>query len=340
MTVVHLVVPDGIDDPHRPSGGNVYDRRLAGALEAGGWSLREHPVRAPLGEVLASIPDGSLVLTDGLVTRGAGAVVGANASRLHVVVLLHEPIGPDGDERAVLASAAAVVTTSQWTADRITNVYGLAPQHLHVAWPGVDESLAHRGTEDGGRLLCVGAVSAAKGQHDLVDALGSLTDLAWGCRMVGSRDVEPPYSRAVMRRSGELGLGGRVTWTGPLRGDRLAAEYASADLLVLPSRAESYGMVVTEALARAVPVVAASVGGVEEALGCTADGAAPGLVVDAANPVALAHALRSWLTDVGLRTWLRRHARARRDTLSTWDATAETVSTVLEGVQRRGAVPS
>lgn len=340
MTVVHLVVPDSIDDPRRPSGGNVYDRRLASALAASGWTVREHPVRASLSEVLASVPDGGRVLVDGLVTRRAATAVVANSGRLLLVVLLHELVGPDRDERTVLEAAAAVVTTSRWTADRVAGAYGLGRSHVHVARPGVDPAPAVRGTRDGRRLLCVGVASAAKGQRDLVEALGSLTDLTWGCHVVGSWDVEPAYAQAAMRRARDLGIGGRLTWTGPLVGDRLAAEYAAADLLVLPSRAETYAMVVTEALAGAVPVLAAAVGGVPEALGRTPVGAVPGLLVDAADRGALAPALRRWLTDAGLRTRLRRRARARRTTLSGWAVTADTVAAVLRTAQRREGVPT
>ncbi len=61
-----------------------------------------------------------------------------------------------------------------------------------------------------------------------------------------------------------------VRFAGPLTGAELAASYAAADLLVLPSRAETYGMVVTEALARGIPVLATAVDGVPEALGAGA----------------------------------------------------------------------
>ncbi|KAA1423318.1 glycosyltransferase family 4 protein [Mumia zhuanghuii] len=343
MTVVHLVVPDTLVDPRRPSGGSVYDRRVADALRAGGWTVHEHAVRGDVGrdsltEVLAPLVRGSLVVVDGLLTRGAGVAIEAHAGRLHLVVLLHEPVGPDPDERTVLEAAAAVVTTSRWTADRVASSYGLDRRRLHVARPGVDESPAHEGTEAGRHLLCVGVVSPAKGQSRLVEALASLTDLTWDCRVVGSRYVEPSYARATMLHARRVGLGDRLTWTGPLVGDRLDAEYAAADLLVLPSLAETYGMVVTEALAHAVPVVASAVGGVAEALGRTPDGAVPGLLVGTADPAALAQALRRWLTDPGVRTVLRRRARERRTTLSGWDTTAETVAGVLDGIRHHRAV--
>ena len=73
--------------------------------------------------------------------------------------------------------------------------------------------------------------------------------------------------RAAAARSGEAGLDDRFLLAGPRTGSELDAAYAAADVLVLASRAETYGMVVTEALSRGLPVIAADVGGVPEALG-------------------------------------------------------------------------
>ena len=107
-----------------------------------------------------------------------------------------------------------------------------------------------------------------------------------------------------------------MRFPGPRTGAELDRSYAAADLLVLASRAETYGMVVTEALARGLPVVAAEVGGVPEALGHGADGTRPGLLVPPDDPAALGAALRAWLGDAELRRRLRRAARERRASLA------------------------
>jgi glycosyltransferase involved in cell wall biosynthesis len=120
-----------------------------------------------------------------------------------------------------------------------------------------------------------------------------------------------------------------VEFTGPLVGADLRRRYAAADLLVLASRAETYGMVVTEALARGLPVIAAEVGGVSEAMGHGADGTRPGVLIPPEDPVALGGALRSWLVDAALRGRLRRAARERRESLSGWSRTASVIADVL-----------
>ena len=100
-------------------------------------------------------------------------------------------------------------------------------------------------------------------------------------------------------------------------------------MLVLASHAETYGMVVTEALARGLPVIATAVGGLPEALGQTRDGRRPGLLVPPGDSGALAAALRRWLTDAELRQGLRAAARERRSTLSGWDVTSRRIAHVL-----------
>jgi glycosyltransferase involved in cell wall biosynthesis len=173
-------------------------------------------------------------------------------------------------------------------------------------------------------------VIPGKGHDLLVEALAPLTSLSWQCLCVGSLQPDPVFVERVRSRATAGGMEGRVRFPGPLVGADLARSYASADLLVLPSRAETYGMVVAEALARGLPVVAAEVGGVPEALGHGADGTRPGLLVSPEDPAALSDALRVWLEDAELRGRLRRAARQRRESLGDWSTTASVVADVLE----------
>lgn len=350
MTAVHVVVPDGIDDPARPSGGNTYDRRVCDGLTALGWSIHEHPVEgdwphpdrpalAALDGVVRGIPDGALVLLDGLVASTAPDVLVPHARRLRLVALVHMPLGhrPGAGavddvrdrERAVLAAGAAVITTSAWARRRLTELYAVAADHVHVAEPGVDPADLVPGTAAGSALLCVAAVTADKGHDVLVDALAATADLSWRCVCVGSLDRDPALVDELQRRRQEVGLEERVCFTGPRTGADLDHTYAAADLVLLASRAETYGMVVTEALARGLPVLAADVGGLTEALGHGANCNRPGLLVPPDDAPAFAAALRAWLSDAELRARLRRAARERRQSLRPWSATATDIAGVL-----------
>jgi glycosyltransferase involved in cell wall biosynthesis len=355
VTEVHVVVPEGIDDPARPSGGNRYDRRVCQGLAGVGWAVREHAVpgdwprpgaagHAALARALRRIPDGAAVLLDGLIASAAPEALVPEASRLRQIVLVHMPLGhrpPDHEaaavrtrERDVLAAAAAVVTTSAWSRRRLGELYGVPAARVHVAEPGVDAADLAPGTAAGDALLCVAAVTPDKGHDVLLDALATAADLPWRCACVGSLDRDPAYAAGIRRRALDGGLGERVCFAGPRTGPQLDRAYAAADLLVLASHAETYGMVVTEALARGLPVVAADVGGVTEALGHGQDGTRPGLLVPAGDPAALGAALRAWLADAGLRGRLRRAARERRSFLCGWQAPSSVIAGVLAGAAR------
>jgi glycosyltransferase involved in cell wall biosynthesis len=350
VRTVHFVVPDGIDDPARPSGGNTYDRKLCRGLISIGWAVDEHPVSgfwsepnaasfAALEGAMRRIPDGALVALDGLVASTAPDVLVPHAQRLRLVVLVHMPLGhrPAGREirtreRAVLLAADAVIATSEWSQSTLMDLYGMPADRIHVAEPGVCAAELAAGTATGESLLTVAAVIPDKGHDALLDGLATIPDLSWRWVCVGSLDRDPEFVDDLRSRSREQGLADRVSFAGTATGADLDRAYATADVMVLASRAETYGMVVTEALARGLPVITTEVGGVREALGCSGDGTEPGLLVSADDPTALAGALRSWLTDVELRARLRHAARERRESLHGWSTTTSIVAGVLTGL--------
>jgi glycosyltransferase involved in cell wall biosynthesis len=283
-------------------------------------------------------------MIDGLVASTAPEVLVPLADRSRLVVLVHMPLGhrpPDdtaddirASERAVLRAAAAVVTTSRWGRSRLLSLYELAPDRVYVVEPGVDRADLAPGTAHGGELLCVAAVTFEKGHDVLLDALLSMSEQSWRCVCVGSVERDPAFVEDLRRRVRGAGLGDRVSFPGPRKASELDRSYADADLLVLASRAETYGMVLTEALARGLPIIATEVGGVPEALGYGADGIRPGLLVPPDDPAALAAALRAWLGDAKLRSWLRRAARERRSSLRRWSTSAFALAGILAQVSR------
>ena len=346
---VHVVVPEGFDNPGQPTGGNIYDRRVCAGLAEAGWEVLVATVggawpgpgpgaRADLARILSAIPDGETVLIDGLIASPTAAQLLPHTGRIRMTVLLHMPLATAIDthhdasaersERVVLRAAAGVVVTSEWTRRQVLTRYAIPACRVHVARPGVDR-VAAPARPVRGHLICVGVLGRHKGQDLLVEALADLADRDWHCVLAGSPDRHPDFTEQLRTRIERLGYDQRIRLSGVLTGAALSHAYATADLLVAPSRSETYGMTVTEALAHGVPVIATAVGGLPEAFGSTPDGGGPGQLIPPGDPAALAAALGDWLGDEGHRHRLRAAVRQRQPTLRGWEQTTRDIADAL-----------
>lgn len=193
---MHFVLPADVDDPASPSGGNVYDLRISGGLNrltvAGDWP---RPAGATaLEQTLARLPDGAVVLIDGLVGCGVPEVVVPHARRLRLAVLVHLPLADEtgldpataevlnSKEGQVLRAASAVVATSPTAARDLRTRHGL--DHVHVVVPGTDPAPTARGTDGVHHLLCVASITPRKGHDVLVRALRKI-ERDWRLTCVG-----------------------------------------------------------------------------------------------------------------------------------------------------------
>lgn len=334
-----FVLPADIDDVTVASGGNTYDRRMCVALGlrkvpvAGRWPTPGTKARVELHRALSELPDNSVALIDGLVACGVPEVVVPHARRLRLIVLLHLQLcdetglgeeraaGLDRREREVLHAAAAVVATSGWAARRAIEHHGLDPRRVYSAPPGTDPAPLAVGTEAGDRLLCLASITPRKGHDLLADALAGLADLPWTCVCVGSVRRDPGHVRRIQGLIDQHGLTHKMIITGPLPDDDLDQSFNKTDLLVLPSRRETFGMVVTEAIVRGIPVLTTKVDALPETMGDA------GMLVPPDDVPALTDALRRWLTEPELRDGLRETARRRQ--LEDWTTAARRLAEVL-----------
>ena len=162
-----------------------------------------------------------------------------------------------------------------------------------------------------------------------------LRDVEWRLTCVGGLDRDPALTTRLRAQVRGEGLEDRVTFAGDMAGATLDAEYARADLFVLPTLYEGYGMVVAEALAHGVPVVSTATGGIEELVrgARLQPDLSAGLLVPPGDADALASALRRVLTDASLRAQLTRGAQLARDRIPTWDQQVTKMAAALSVIR-------
>jgi glycosyltransferase involved in cell wall biosynthesis len=332
-----------------PTGGYAYDRRMIAELKSLGWQAvildlgSEFPrpsadVRALARSRLASVPPGRCIVIDGLALGVLPDMAAALQPTHRLIALVHHPLAletglscADADslrasERVALAAVHHVVVTGKATARLLACDYAVPPERITVVPPGVDAAIRPRtGRGDTVALLSVGALVPRKGYDVLLAALAEVRDLSWRLTIVGARDRSPATAAEFDAAIAALGLAHRVSLAGVVSTERLAALYAEADVFVLPSRFEGYGMAFAEALAHGVPVIGTTAGAIPDTVPAGA-----GILVAPDDVAALATALRLLMTDGD--EWLRlaAGARAAATQLPTWPQSARLFSKVLE----------
>ncbi len=333
-------------DLNTPTGGYAYARRILPLLGAysvearhlplpGGFPFPDDAALEAAGEALAEIPADEIALIDGL---ACGALPERVIARIAapIVALVHHPLGletglsPEDTvrlietERRALAHARRVVATSETTAETLKRNFGVPVERLSVAAPGTDRAARATGGGDVPHLLSVGAVVPRKGFDVLVAALATLAYRPWRCTIAGSLDRDPATADALRAQIERLGLSDRITLTGALDPEPLDDVYRSADIFVLPSRYEGYGMVFTEAMARGLPIVACAAGAVPATVPRDA-----GILVPPDDGVALAEALRRLLDDPAERQERGNAALAHARALPSWNDAARRVAEAI-----------
>lgn len=329
---LEFIVPG---DPEQRTGGYLYDAHIVAELRRLGWTVSvtglpgrfpeaDPTARCALDQALAALPVGRQVVVDGLALGGLPEIAIRHGRRLALIALVHHPLGDErglspvrrhcllAGERAALTAVRGVITTSQCTARRMAD-FGLQPSRLRVVEPGVGSIPQAAADNDPPRLLCVGTLSPRKGQDVLVRALDRVRELPWHCDLIGSTLRSPDFADQVARLVAETGLQGRIHLHGECTDAHLREAYVGADLFVLPSHYEGYGMVVTEAVSAGLPVLTTTGGALAETLPAGA-----GITVPPDDVDALAEALGALIRDRHWRLALRDGARQARAALRGW----------------------
>jgi glycosyltransferase involved in cell wall biosynthesis len=333
------------------TGGTIYDKKVMAEIRAAGRPV-EHlqwpssfpfPSREDLEYVaasLASCPDGALVIIDGLAFGAMPALAALNAGRLRLVALVHHPLALESglpadtaerfraSERDALTFARAVIVTSTMTASTLAWDFGVPLEKITVAIPGIDRPSPFRPATSNPvpRLLAVGTITPRKAYDVLVGGLARLTDLDWQCTVAGSLERAPDTVIEVRRLIEGHGLANRIDLVGEVADP--SPFYQTADVFVLPSRYEGYGMAIAEALAYGLPVVATRVGAIPEVVPDSA-----GILVSPDDPAALADSVRRLIEDRQLRRDFAAGARKAAERFARWRETAARIASALDAVQ-------
>jgi glycosyltransferase involved in cell wall biosynthesis len=344
-----FAIPGDLDSP---TGGYAYDRRMIAELRRLGWTIEPlalsgrfpAPDAATLAEtyrILARLPIGLPIIVDGL-ALGALPEIGSHLGPDHrLVAMVHHPLALESgvtperaamlrvSERAALRTARAVIVNSRATAAVLTAEFDVPANHITVAWPGTDHAaITPVAGSDVPRLLSVGSVVPRKGFDLLVAALATLKELPWTLTIVGDDGRDPATTQAVRRAIDVAGLGSRITLTGTLPAAELPKRYAAADVFVLASRYEGYGMAYAEAIAHGLPVIGTTAGAIAEAV---PEGT--GILVPPDDVPALADALRHMLRNPAARRGFAEAARQAALRQPRWADSAALFASALAAVQ-------
>jgi glycosyltransferase involved in cell wall biosynthesis len=331
------------------TGGYGYDRRIAAGLSDLGWTVDivslDGSFPQPTSEALraarlafAAIPNGSVVLIDGLAFGAMPEESSQERQRLRLAGLVHHPLAQEtgidpslaaaleDSERRALASARRVVVTSRATARGLAR-YDVPADRIVVVEPGTDPRAVASGSNSRTiRLLAVAALVPRKGQDVLIEALAQLMNRQWTLTLVGGADRDPAFASRLRTLVEQRGLTERVEFAGEMDGEALERFYVGADVFVLPTHHEGYGMAVAEAIAHALPVVSTVTGGIPEIVG------KGGILLPAPDRDVLLRVLAHVLDDDALRARLREAARAAREHLPTWEDAARRMADALDAI--------
>lgn len=346
VRTVAIAVPGNLDTP---TGGYAYDRRMIRELDRLGWQVEvvqlgngfpfpteEQKRNATMR--LMEIPAGRPIVIDGL-AYGAFPEAATQLCHEHpLIALVHHPLACEtgltatranelrASERAALAVTSHVIVTSRATARILVADYDVPIERVTVVPPGNDSVALARGSSDGiVRLLSVGSVLPRKGFDVLIAALATLAELQWHLTIAGDRSRDPATVSQLDADIARHKLSGKVTALGAVSSEDLSELYARADLFVMASRFEGYGMAFSEAIAHGLPVVGTDIGALSDTIP-----AGTGVLVAPDDAAALATALLRLIESAAERRRMARNARAAAQSLPRWQDSAKLFASAIE----------
>lgn len=346
MASIAFLIPG---DLSLPTGGYAYDRRILTLLSAHGVAARHvvlpgsypAPTTGDIEEtarIVDRLPADMALMIDGLALGAMPAELVQKFGR-PVIGLCHHPLALEAgltperqaelkaSEIAALALCSAVVVTSPATRSLLVRDFGVPAGRVTVAVPGTDPAPRAHGTGNPPQLLAVGSIVPRKGYDVLVRALDRLRNREWRLTIAGADDRSPATAAALRALVASSGLAERIAITGAISDRELNQLYSSADVFLMPSLFEGYGMVLAEAMARGLPIVCTTGGAASET---APDDAA--LKVAPGDDIALAEALGRVIDSGQLRQSMAKAAWIAGLSLPRWEDTARVIAGVIRKV--------
>jgi glycosyltransferase involved in cell wall biosynthesis len=354
LTAFTLIVPGALE---QFTGGYLFDRHVVDGLRAigravavielpGEFPAADETARSAAAAALAGLPSGHTVVIDGLALPAFAECMDAHTGRLSIVAFVHHPLSLETGLSAQTARSYALIESRLWPMMRgllcpsthtaaTVIATGVPAKRVRVTPPGTRAPLpavaATEAPQPGAsralQLLAVGTVTQRKGHLQLIEALSRLPELDWHLTCVGSLTRDPACARALRDAISAHGLQHRVTLAGEVPVHQLDAAYRRADVFVLASHHEGYGMVYAEALAYHLPIVATTAGAIPDTVASDA-----AVLVAPGDVAALGDALRQVLTDATHRQRLAEGAARAAQDLSDWPAAVHRWAQALDGL--------
>jgi glycosyltransferase involved in cell wall biosynthesis len=341
-------------DLNTPTGGYRYDREIIRGLQKHDWNVSlislegTYPVPSEADkkltlETVDEIEDSALIIVDGLVLGTSPDLAQHIAERSGLIALVHHPLFLESGiepqlakvlrtaETEALTFAKHVIVTSPSTQKTLVSQMNVPAEKISIVLPGIDRpttaeiAAIPRETLAAPKLLCVGSLVPRKGQLHLVEALGQLKHLDWHLDLIGETRFDPEYASQVRSQIKRHDLTDRIRVRGGIPKAELTGFYQSADIFVLPTYYEGYGMAFAEAMSFGLPIIASGEGAVASTVPPTA-----GFHVGAGDPLALSKAIETLLQNKDLRSQLSTGALAAARALPEWSDSAKAFACTLE----------
>jgi glycosyltransferase involved in cell wall biosynthesis len=343
MTDIYFAIPGDIN---ALTGGYAYDRRLLTELHSLGYKLKhlplssqfpvpDHQTLSDTAQQFAQLPDGALVIADGLAFGLMETIAEQHQDRLNIIALCHHPLMLEAgltdaqaqqlliSEQRALNAAKAVIVTSAMTGKILTEQFRISAGKIVIAEPGTDRQTFAPCAGNPPLLLTLATITRRKAHNVMIDALATIQHLPWIARFVGGSHFDLHWAELMQQKVIAAGLQKRITFVGNVADTK--SEYAAADVFVLPSLFEGYGMAFAEALSFGLPIIAARAGAVPDVVPDTA-----GILVEPNNSLALADALQQLLSTENLRRQLQAGAQSAAQALPSWADTASKVAALID----------